>query len=161
MFLQYKNQYYTTYQALQVFCPGKKRLSIAITNITRQCLIRFFNFVFPFFSQVILNAKIFLGLRRVQRNLKRHKKLSESRQSRPAAFLGSKCRISKGEGKKQFYFSVKQVSGSQLEIATRHGYFFQYPPFSGIASCVGTVYLILLCNEETYCTSALSPIRKA
>jgi hypothetical protein len=49
------------------------------------------------FFQVILNAKIFLGLREVQRNLKRHKTLSESKKSRPAAFLASKCGLSKGK----------------------------------------------------------------
>ncbi len=57
------------------------------------------HFIFVF--QVILNAKIFLGLRRVQTNLKRHKTLSsESKKSRPAAFLAAKCGLSKGEGKK-------------------------------------------------------------
>ena len=38
-------------------------------------------------------------MRRVQKNLKRHKTLSsESKKSRPAAFLASKCGLSKGEG---------------------------------------------------------------
>ena len=33
MFLQIINQYYTAYQALQLFCQVKKRWSLTLTNI--------------------------------------------------------------------------------------------------------------------------------
>ena len=47
------------------------------------------------YFQIVLNAKIFLGLRQVQKNLRRHKTLSEARRTRPTTFLASK--LSKGK----------------------------------------------------------------
>jgi len=46
--------------------------------------------------QLVLNGKIFLGLRRVQRNLRRHRTITQSARSR-SAILASKLSTADGE----------------------------------------------------------------